>query len=416
MRNIFDQYKVPENRLTHALGSCLQRDRRLLREFVKWVTHRRNLAWRKLEVFEQQIPGSPVGAWNEEEAAGLPDLWIHGDGKWSLIIESKIMAKVSSNQLRAHQRTARRNGFTDVDTLVLCPVAPSGVLAGVKYLTWPGLYCWLRRHATKSDWARCMAQYMEVAEVRMTTDEYLGDYALTEFDGIPFGPDHPYTYREAKRVLKLALEELRKYSDLRKEVGMYPKGKGRPAITGSADNSVWDFLPLRQKSRKSNFTSYPHLTLSIQRERVVVIVTLPNAVPAKMRKNLTNLGFDRFVELVEKVEAAVSKSLRKVPGAVPFMEVAQRHYLTQRSTPISDARLEFDLRTAVGSKRCAVKTQPQWLESTFSALEEKRSNLQVGIGARIPYNNHCLHSRDVLDVIAGVWIACRPWIRTILSR
>lgn len=43
MRNIFDQYDAPENQLTHALGCCLQHDRRLLKQFVIWVTGRRNL-------------------------------------------------------------------------------------------------------------------------------------------------------------------------------------------------------------------------------------------------------------------------------------------------------------------------------------------------------------------------------------
>ena len=35
MRNLFDQYDAPENRLTHAPGCCLQRDPRLLRDFVR---------------------------------------------------------------------------------------------------------------------------------------------------------------------------------------------------------------------------------------------------------------------------------------------------------------------------------------------------------------------------------------------
>jgi len=47
----------------------------------------------------------------EDEARGLPDLWIHGDGDWSLIIESKVAAKISEDQLKRHRRTAQRNGF-----------------------------------------------------------------------------------------------------------------------------------------------------------------------------------------------------------------------------------------------------------------------------------------------------------------
>jgi len=37
MRNLFDQYSQPENRLTHALAVCLSEDRRLLASWLKWI-------------------------------------------------------------------------------------------------------------------------------------------------------------------------------------------------------------------------------------------------------------------------------------------------------------------------------------------------------------------------------------------
>ena len=40
LRNIFDQYQVPENRVTNALLQTLQRDRRLLDSFLKKVIGR----------------------------------------------------------------------------------------------------------------------------------------------------------------------------------------------------------------------------------------------------------------------------------------------------------------------------------------------------------------------------------------
>lgn len=159
----------------------------------------------------------------------------------------------------------------------------------------------------------------------MTAEGYLGDHPLTEFNGIPLGPDHPYTYREAKRVLRLALAELRKRPDLRK-LGMDPVGAGRPAITGRDGTAVWDFLPLREARGKPNFTSCPHLTLGIETQRAIVIVTLPNAVLARMRDNLTGLGVDGFTEIVGDIEARVSKAVRPVKKACPFMTVIQRRY------------------------------------------------------------------------------------------
>jgi hypothetical protein len=254
---------------------------------------------------------------------------------------------------------------------------------------------------------------MEIAEAHMTADDYLGDHLLTEFDGIPFGPDHPYTYGEAKRVLRLALAELRKRPDLRR-LGMDPARSGRSAITGRDGTAVWDFLWLREARGKPNFTLCPHLTLGIETQRTIVIVTLPNAVPARMRSNLTGLGVDGFTELVGDVEAHISKAVRQVKKAYPFMTVVQRRYPSQRSAPIYDARIEFDLRTAVGKSASAVKRQPQWIRAVFDALSAKRSNLQVAIGANLPYGDSHMHSRGILNVIAGVWMGCKPWLATIL--
>jgi hypothetical protein len=192
-------------------------------------------------------------------------------------------------------------------------------------------------------------------------------------------------------------------------------GKGRPAITGKEGASVWDFLPLKEAQGKSNFTACPHLTLGIQARRVIVIVTLPNAVPAPMRRQLLKLGLQGFVQLVAEVADGVTKAVCPIKGAKPFLEIIQRHYPTQRAQAIEDARLEFDPRTAGFGAGSRVKSQPQWLAATFDALGAKRSNLQVGIGALIPYGDPKIRSRGILDVVAGVWVACKPWLRVLLS-
>jgi hypothetical protein len=38
MRNVFDQFKEPENRLTHALMTSLSEEPKLLKGFVIWAT------------------------------------------------------------------------------------------------------------------------------------------------------------------------------------------------------------------------------------------------------------------------------------------------------------------------------------------------------------------------------------------
>jgi len=121
-------------------------------------------------------------------------------------------------------------------------------------------------------------------------------------------------------------------------------------------------------------------------------------------------------QLLGKVETGIRRSLKHVTRACPYCEVLQRHYRAQRSVPAVDARLEFDLRTAVGERRGGVKLQPQWMEATVNALKAKRSNLQVAVGASIEFGDPRLRSKAVLDVIAAVWIACRPWINAIVGR
>ena len=80
---------------------------------------------------------------------------------------------------------------------------------------------------------------------------------------MPFRSDHPFTYLEGKRVLELAMGELRGRRDLRNQLRMNPKAPGRPAITGRRPDAVWDSLSLAPSGAAENFTKYPHLTLGV---------------------------------------------------------------------------------------------------------------------------------------------------------
>ena len=84
-------------------------------------------------------------------------------------------------------------------------------------------------------------------------------FPQTTVTGIPFGQDHPYTYLEAKRLLRLLMAELRSESSL-DAVGINRSSEGRPAITEGA-GSVWDFLPLTVAAPGVAFTKFPHATV-----------------------------------------------------------------------------------------------------------------------------------------------------------
>lgn len=74
MRNIFDQYSQPENRITHALVTALHEDQKLLRAFLKDIPE--CLLPRKkqpIEIFEQTYPGELEKTEDAKGAQGVPD-------------------------------------------------------------------------------------------------------------------------------------------------------------------------------------------------------------------------------------------------------------------------------------------------------------------------------------------------------
>lgn len=412
MRNVFDQYEVPENRVTHALACCLGEDPRLMRRFITWaIGQRPPKRAGRLRIVQQQIPGEPTVDEDEAEQRGLPDAWIYGDGPWSLIIESKVAAPMLKAQLDRHLAMADRHGFARAKLLVLSPrhgtVPPGAVLR-----PWTDVYRWAGREARRSVWASRLVHYLEVAEVKMVAREYLTDGTLTSFNGFCFDQERPYSYREAKRLLNLATEALRTRKDLTR-LGMDPGGEGRPAITGSEANAVWDFLPLRAAKRARYFIRHPHLTLAVHRDHLEAFVTIPHRAESQYRRRLVDLGREAFHELAVELCATLGPVVRTAPGASPRLYALQRHYKSQRSIPIDDARLDFDLRTALPGGRKGVKAQPQWVGAVYDALARKRSNLQLGAGVRFAYGSHRLGSPQALDLIARSWIGCRPLLKAV---
>ena len=123
MRTLFDQYKHPENRLTHALMTSLYEDPALLGNFIEWATGKpAPVPASKLCVLEQSLPNEDEPEEEEENVAerkGLPDGCIHDSNGWALLIESKISAHLDSNQLRSHRRSAKDHDLTNVDLLAL---------------------------------------------------------------------------------------------------------------------------------------------------------------------------------------------------------------------------------------------------------------------------------------------------------
>ena len=418
MRNIFDQYSHPENRLTHALACCLSEDRRLLRKFIRWVTGEPVNRSGVLEVIEQRIPGELDVTEDESERQGLPDAWIHDNESWCLLIESKVAASLNNDQLRRHHRTAEKRGFEDIAVLAIDVCPPKHKLPHyVIFRKWSDIYQWLVGHSDSSDWARRMSEYLEVAESKLSEDGYLKEGTLTVFSGIPFTDKEPYNYPEAKRILKLAMEELRSRKDLVRGIGLKPKGTGRGAITGRGGDGVWDYLRIKGSDNNEPFNKYPHLTFSVGRQQLYAALVMPHGMPSKYRRNIVDLGYEEFADYMSEVNNKLVRAIRKADGAKPWVDVVQRRFTSQRAIPILDAKIGFDLRTAFpGGKRNPVKQQPQWLRAAYDGLANKRSNLQIAIGAIYPYATcKTVKSRTILDHIANTWISTKPILDVMIK-
>lgn len=420
MRNIFDQYEQPENRLTHALVCCLAEDKKLLRHFLRWALKCQLPGREQLEILEQQLPGEPSVSEKETRNPSLPDAWIHSGETWALVIESKVADSVDRCQVSKHMAMAQRRGFAGIHALVLSVKDPPELPDGARHLYWHEVYTWFRRQRQRSAWAARLTDYMEIAEGRMVADDYLKEGKLTCFTGIPFGEENPYNYREAKRVLRLAMEELRRRKDADEQLNVDVKAPGRKAITGRDGWYVWDFLRLKHGADEDDITGVVHPTLSIRTEDTFALVALPSAMKTRYRKNVLSLGKQGFRDIIAEVEGRLVGTLKGFNGAIPWMEVVQRRYPRGRSIPVVDARIEFDLRTAFErakrGNKATPKHQREWLDTAFSAFENKRSNLQIAIGALFPYKScPALNTPRAIDAFAAAWIACGPLIDVVLQ-
>mgnify|MGYP007051346430 FL=1 len=345
---------------------------------------------------------------------GIPDAWITDGDCWCVVIENKVLSDASADQLTRHREIANRLGFDEPNILLLTikPAAPE-IAPLAKVVEWRAVYKWLLNFSDNHVWAKRVSDYLEVIEGRLVNEEQLRSGTMTAFNGIDFSEDKQFSYTEAKRLLGLAMTELRARKDLIAEIGMNPHLSGRSAITGRDADSVWDFLQTNDADEERNFTRAPHLTLGIHRTRLSAMVTMPNALRRPALKRLVGRGRDGFRELVRTVLTNMKPIMRDCPGMEPRFHAVQRRYPSQRSVPFEDAVINFDLRTCFEDEG-PPKAQPQWLEAIYDCLARKKSNFQTQIGAWFPYRT-CdgMRKPEALDYVARTWIACGPLLEVI---
>lgn len=418
MRNIFDQYHQPENRVTHALVSCLARDGDLLRDFVGMATGRIPPRGERLHVQEQSLPGDPEPSEEEAERRGLPDAVIHDDEGWCLAIESKVAATPTIDQIRRHRASLEKRAFRNIELLLLTAKEPrTWPNAECGRRSWAEIYLWLRKWSGRSIWAAQAAEYLEIQEQKLIEQGYLQEGTLTVFAGFDFGPDRPYSYMEAKRLIRLAMDRLRNDKRLATELGANLAGGGRTAITGREGTSVWDFIPL-QGAKSDLFTKSPHLTLAITAERVIAHLTIPNGIGNPYRRNLDDLGAEGFRDVLLDIEERTRPLVKAAQGAAPWLIGVQRHYRHQRAIPIEDAKIEFDLRTATTSRHVAgVKPMPEWIDAAYRAWSTRRklhANYQIAVGVHFPFARcNAIRQPEAAELVAEAWLACKPLLSAL---
>lgn len=411
MRNIFDQYEQPENRLTHALFCTLAHDRSLILPLLTRLGVNDHPPLSKLKIAQQSIPGVSLDATDGD--AGLPDLCVYTDDGWGVFFEMKVQSKLTAGQLRRHANTAVRFGF-DEPVLVAVTVAPvtGNLPTGTLTIQWRQLYSWFAQQTSASFWARELVRYMEVFEEKSIGSEYEVRGTITMFNGLRFDADHPFHYREAKRLIRLLGDELQSRRDLQKTLGIDADGERRPAITN--DDGVWDFLPL-EIARGHSFVKFPHLSLAIREKIAIAAATVPNGISGGFRTSLKELGVDGFLELVAGIEKRIRPIIKSSRGSRAIFYATQRHYKSQRSKPVIDGRLEADLRTCSRSSSSDVKHQPEWMEAIYAVLINKRSNIQCGIEVQFDYNCPTIRSPEAVDLFADSWKAMQPLLDFVLS-
>lgn len=410
MRNVFDQYDQPENRLTHALFCAFSHDRELILPFLKWLEIGDIPAISQLKVIQQGVPGQSLEVADGD--AGLPDLCIYSDEGWGVFFEMKVQSKLTADQLRRHLVTAKRYGFETPVLVAVTVDTISRLPEGTASVEWRQIYSWFAQRASGSFWARELVRYMEVFEEKSIGCEYEIRGTITMFNGLRFDADHPFHYREAKRLIRLLGDELQSRRDLQRALGIDADGARRPAITN--DNGVWDFLPL-EVGRGHSFVKFPHLTLAIREKTAIAAATVPNGISGGFRTSLKELGVDGFLELVAEIEKRIHPIIKSSRGSRAIVYATQRHYKSQRSKPVIDGRLEADLKTCSLSSSSDVKHQPEWMEAIYAVLVNKRSNIQCGIEVQFDYSCPMVRSAEAVDLFADSWKAMQPLLDFVLS-
>ena len=425
IRNIFDQYDHAENRLTHALVQVLAHDPQLASDFISFATGTLPPRDATISLSCQVLPGEDNRELADEDDAdrrGIPDAWVYDErSRWAVVMECKVTAPLESDQLHRHLSTARRR-FDNPSLLVITPgespppeIRTLAASSRVAWASWPQVFGFFATRGP-GHLVADFVNYMRVLEARLMANGYDGP-PLTQFTGVPFGPDYAYSEGEAKVVLRALMSELR--PRLAASRILPPTSPlGRPAMAGS-----WDIVRFSFASAEHPFTRYPHLTVSLEDKLALVQLVLPNNAQAEFWHPIRTCSMTQLLDVLTAVAERIRPVRRLLGKAIwePQLKfrIKQRHFYAMRE-PTLDADLQFNVDTLLDARHKltpSVRTVPAWLEAVHVILtQSRRANFEANLQALFPYSNESIcKTPDFVDALVKCSEAFAPFLSLIRS-
>ena len=132
--------------------STLTHDCKLIRPFLQLIGVNNLPSLKSIDIGVQSLPGQEQSS-NQGKFDSVPDAYFCDNESWAVIIESKVQAAISNNQLRRHQKKAKKYGYNDSVVAVIAVNPPKRRLSGVIYITWQSVHKWFSVKTEKSPWA-----------------------------------------------------------------------------------------------------------------------------------------------------------------------------------------------------------------------------------------------------------------------
>ena len=380
LRNIFDQYQMPENRVTNALLQTLQRDRRLLDSFLKKVIGR-TIAKNEDIVFKAfKKPGADEDIKSsEEQTQSIPDGLILIGEETAIAIESKIVkGAVRPEQLKSHLEE-----IPSYNEKYLCVITPddSSPIEDLKargeidinsiWLSWREIY-------------EMLGDYKSPKNAEEFLQSQLKEFLYMQNDLIGFcgfeKREEGYDFEKANNIIRNLIRAIKPrvqeiYQGFEYEKQYYKRTKNPYQIYPEA---AWGYL-----APQEDFTKDLHFTFSLGETNLFIGLTIPHNAGQRWQRLKAICQDDN---LFRDFESQLFELRSKLPNI--YLEFLQRHYVGRKDGAI-DGMIEMNLDTINGNPEEKVKKNKALWEGLRSVIARKKDyNGQLMIRTRYFFKDH----------------------------